>query len=147
MGLQGIFDPMVRAYFKNLYGGGDNPGGGGGGGTPSTGVAGIVLDPSKEYDTNNPFGAYQILDVAIPAADVANGIYVYVVPDGTLSERLIVTLSAIPDPNFPMTNFEFGELVLLFVHETVSAEGMTLPAGVYATQIPTDKTHIVWERG
>ncbi len=47
MSLQGIFDPVVRAYFENRSGGPGDSGGGSGG--PDTDVVCYAFDENKEY--------------------------------------------------------------------------------------------------
>lgn len=69
MSLQGIFDPVVRAYFENK-----NSGSGGG---SYTGNACYVYDPTKEYEsvvTDTMLGRiYKISDDIVTENDYADG--------------------------------------------------------------------------
>ena len=68
MGLQAIFNPVVRSYFKKKYGSGGSSG--------DSNIISYVYEPGKEYETVEIGGntAYKISDVPLDAAECSRAV-------------------------------------------------------------------------
>ena len=154
MSLQGIFCPVIRAYF-------DNPSGGGGGAVNSDFTV-VMYDPAKEYECIAAVDLYKVSDLTPSVADFEGAIFLgdvtkvdiyswdfnYIGYNTATSELVpgIFAVGPIKKDGTPMEGTGFMIVTEEAVGSTADLFGVTIPSGMWVAT-PQTSTYLIWRRG